>query len=47
MISVLVMRRFAAYDMTLKPHAFILSLVYATVVLGLVGLAFGRRTESA
>jgi putative spermidine/putrescine transport system permease protein len=47
MISVLVMRRFALFDITQKPEAFILALVYAALVLGLVGLAFGRRAPAA
>ena len=43
MISVLVLRRYALYDITQKPEAFIIALLYTLLVLGLVGTALRRH----
>jgi putative spermidine/putrescine transport system permease protein len=45
MISLLVLRRYASYDIAVKPEGFLLALAYSGLVLLLVKLAFraGRR----
>jgi putative spermidine/putrescine transport system permease protein len=46
MLSLLVLRRYAMFDITLKPEAFVLALGYAALVLGLLALAFrGLRSR--
>ncbi len=42
MVSVLVMRKFALFDLSRKPEAFIAALLYTLVVVALVGLASRR-----
>ncbi len=43
MVSVLTMRKYAMFDITQKPEAFIVALLYTVVVLALVGLVFRRK----
>jgi putative spermidine/putrescine transport system permease protein len=43
MVSLLVLRRYAMFDITLKPEAFILALGYAALVLVILKIAFRRK----
>jgi hypothetical protein len=43
MLSVLTYRKYALFDITQKPEAYILALGYTGLVLGLVALLFRAR----
>jgi len=47
MISVLTMRKYAMYDLTEKPEAFIIALLYAVFVLVLTALLFRKGAPDA
>lgn len=47
MVSVLTLRTFERYDLSDKPEAFVLAVVYALVVGGVLALALRRRREVA
>ena len=43
MVSLLVLRRFALFDLSTRPQAFVVAVGYAAVVLALLGAAFRRQ----
>lgn len=44
MLSVLTMRKYALFDISQKPEAFIVAILYTTLVLGLIVVAFRKGT---
>ncbi len=47
MLSVLVMRKFALFDLSQKPEAFAIALLYTGLVIGVLGLVFRRMRVAA